>query len=165
MKIGFDVGGVLYPKDNTVGCDEGEPNPEVLKLVKDYKENGADLYIISYLGEKKMVETLDWLKEKNIVPDLIPLDNVFFQGNDKRAKVVTAKCIKLDVFYDDSPLIIDALNNGVPNSDKTKRKKWKSLKGSVGGGPWKKMQEYLPEWESNLDGGFGGQAYLWPLQN
>ena len=162
MKAGFDVGGVIYPKSNTEGADPNTlPNEEIIVLMKQLKNEGNTLFIISYLGKAKAQSTMDWLKRNNIVPDLVPVNNVFFVGEDKRVKVVVAKYLSLNRFYDDSIEIINALKNGVPDDDKKKKKEWKKLKGRIGDGEWGRMDTFIPSWETHFTGGFDGEAVLY----
>lgn len=163
MKIGFDVGGVICPKHNDTNDLDNVtlPNPKVLELMNEHSSQGHELFIISYCGKKRAFETLQWLRDNSIVPDLVPLEKVYFNGDDKRAKVVIAKAIGLDMFYDDSQDIIASLKNNVPDADK-KKKKWVNLKGKIGDSEWKPLKTLVPNWETFIDDtGFGGTAVLW----
>jgi len=58
---------------------------------------------------------------------LVPLENVYFIGNDKNAKIGLINHLKLELFVDDSPSIIDVLNKGSHHIGNKKFKRWKTV--------------------------------------
>lgn len=79
---------------------EAIPVKKSLEILKNLKNNGYELFIISRRNSDSQKSALNWLKKYNVLP-YIPLNNIFFVREDKEKEIIASK-IKIDAFIDDS---------------------------------------------------------------
>ena len=61
--------------------------------------------------------------------------------------------------------MISYLHTGLSKNDTKTRKTWLKMKGSIGGKEWKKMSEYILNYESYFEGKFNGKSFLYKNNN
>jgi hypothetical protein len=160
-RIGWDIGGVLCPRGNAVGDPMPLPNPKALAMMRAQHAQGFPLFIVSYMGPKRVAQNRKWLCMHRIVPDLVPWDNVIMVGSDKRVKLAVVRCLQLTDFYDDSPVVLESLKDGA--TDK-RRRGWLKAEGTRGESAWVSMEHHFPDmWPQACwaPKGWRGAVTLW----
>jgi hypothetical protein len=160
-RIGWDIGGVLCPRGNAVGDPMPPPNEKALDLMRAQHAQGAQLFIVSYMGPKRVPQNRKWLCTHKIVPDLVPWDHVVMVGSDKRVKLAVVRCLGLTEFYDDSPVVLEALHQGAPDK---RRRGWVNAEGTLGESDWRRMDRHFPDQWSQAcwaPKGWPGMVTLW----
>jgi hypothetical protein len=103
---------ILY----TQGLEFAETAPGLIDFLNYCKNNDVKVFLISHktlttpreFGSQDLrTPALDWLRRKNVIPDLVSLDNIYFceSKNSKINKIVSLKC---DLFVDDLKEILNS---------------------------------------------------------
>lgn len=120
MKIGIDIGGVLYggQGQDTVFSDDWFSTPvhegAVDSLMKLWRD-GHDVHIISKCGKLVEQRSLMLLERDGICTGpLVPKHRVHFVRK-RHLKAPMAQALELDVFIDDLPEILDSMEMILPH--------------------------------------------------
>lgn len=115
--IGIDAGGVLFvnrgeiPSEDTSSTNFME---DAIKIMRDLKQRGHRLFLISFAGKRVGQETKDALKEH--APDCI-MENDMYIVNKRTKKGILCNQLNIDIMIDDR---IDVLEKVLEDSPKTK---------------------------------------------
>lgn len=122
LKIGIDFGGVLSTHDGK-DVDKEHRNitinmPQALESLIEMKKRGYKLYLISFAGKSRSIETYNSIKDMNLFDD-------YFFVKDKKYKRNIAEYLGLDLMIDDNIGIIYDVSKytntilflGDPNAD------------------------------------------------
>lgn len=122
LKIGIDFGGVLSIHDGKC-VDKEHRNviinmPQALESLLELKKQGHKLYLISFAGKSRSIETYNSIKDINLFDD-------YFFVKDKKYKKDISEYLGLDLMIDDNIGIIYDVSKytntilflGDPNAD------------------------------------------------
>lgn len=120
MRIGIDIGGVLYggQGDDTVFSDNWFDTPlhegAIETLMKLWRD-GHELHIISKCGKLVEERSLILLERDGISnTSILPLHRVHFVRK-RNLKAPMAQALELQVFIDDIPDILDSMEMILPH--------------------------------------------------
>lgn len=106
-KIGLDIGGVLQRLHDT----NNSLDQFILDVLLKIKENGGIIYIISFMGPRRIKENTQWIYNNFFTNGLIESEkHVYYLTGDRNCKNIIAHRLGLSIFIDDRIDILKRFN-------------------------------------------------------
>jgi len=133
MRIGIDCGGVLFPT-NTKFEGGGEDTtqteewmPGALQSLDTLRKLGHELFVVSFCGKRRALETREKLLE---VKDVIPPEHVFIV-KDKLKKGTVCRNEGIQVLIDDRQDVLRAAKKNFPELTCILFESWEQVMDSI----------------------------------